>query len=270
MAYEQIVREVQDGVAWIRLNRPDKLNALTTRMAEECLDALDDAGADPDVRCVVVTGEGRGFCAGQDLAEFRSGMKDGAPTDVAEHLRRGYNRLITRVVELHKPVVAGVNGVAAGAGLSLALACDIRIASDQAIFTQAFVKIGLVPDSGGTWLLPRAVGLAKALELSITGQRIDAAEALRIGLVHRVADTSAFEDEVASLASEMAALPTGAIGATKRLLVEALRSTLAETLEREATTQAEQVTTHDFEEGVAAFLEKRAPRFTGRGGPRMQ
>jgi 2-(1,2-epoxy-1,2-dihydrophenyl)acetyl-CoA isomerase len=161
-------------------------------------------------------------------------------------------------------VVAGINGVTAGAGLSLALACDVRIASKEATFTQAFVKIGLVPDSGGTWLLPRAVGFAKALELSITGQRIDAAEALRIGLVHRVADTSAFEDEVASLAGELAALPTGAIGATKRLMVEALRSTLADTLEREAVTQAEQARTHDFEEGVAAFLEKRAPRFTGR------
>jgi 2-(1,2-epoxy-1,2-dihydrophenyl)acetyl-CoA isomerase len=234
-------------------------------MAEECLDALDRAAEDPDVRCVVVTGEGGGFCAGQDLGEFRSGMRDGtAPTDVAVHLRRGYNRLVTSLVELPKPVVAGINGVTAGAGLSLALACDVRIASKEATFTQAFVKIGLVPDSGGTWLLPRAVGFAKALELSITGQRIDAAEALRIGLVHRVADTSAFEDEVASLAGELAALPTGAIGATKRLMVEALRSTLADTLEREAVTQAEQARTHDFEEGVAAFLEKRAPRFTGR------
>ena len=194
MSFEQIRWEISDGTAWIRLNRPDKLNAMTSRMAGEMLEALGQAAEDEAVRCVVLTGEGRGFSAGQDLTEFQERGLD--HLDVAGHLRAGYNRLITAIVELPKPVVAGVNGVAAGAGLSLACACDVRLASDAARFLQAFVKIGLVPDSGGTWLLPRLVGHAKALELSITGAQIDAAEALRIGLVNRVVPAGEFASEL--------------------------------------------------------------------------
>jgi 2-(1,2-epoxy-1,2-dihydrophenyl)acetyl-CoA isomerase len=262
MTYEQIVYETKDNVGWIRLNRPDKLNALTHQLSSEAMDSLQSAERDPEVHCVVITGEGRGFSAGQDLKEFsEAGLEN---LSVAEHLRANYNRLITAIAGLPKPVVAGVNGVAAGAGLSLALACDVRIASEAASFTQAFVKIGLIPDSGGNWLLPRIVGYAKALELSVTGNRIDAEEALRIGLVSRVVPADEFPDEVARYAGNLAALPTLAIASTKALMAEALHLSLADTLEREADRQQEQAGTEDFREGVQAFLAKREPRFTGR------
>ena len=262
MTFEQITWEVAERVGWIRLNRPGKLNALTSQMAEETIEAMERAAETPDVRCVVITGEGRGFCAGQDLTEFRErGLEE---LDVAEHLRSGYNRLIAAIVGLPKPVIAGVNGVAAGAGLSLACACDVRMASEAALFMQAFVKIGLVPDSGGTWLLPRIVGPARALELSITGERIDAAEALRIGLVGRVVGAEQFPKELESYAQALAAGATRAIGVTKRVLAENAGADLAEALEREALAQAQLIGSPDFMEGVQAFLEKRPPKFEGR------
>jgi 2-(1,2-epoxy-1,2-dihydrophenyl)acetyl-CoA isomerase len=263
MDYQEIRFDVRDGVGWLRLDRPDKLNALTSRLAQEALDVLAAVREDESVRCLVVTGEGRGFCAGQDLTEFTAGTGAGT-LDVAEHLRSGYNRMITAIVELPLPVIAGVNGVAAGAGLSLALACDLRLASDTSKYLQAFVKIGLVPDSGSNWLLPRAVGYAKALELSITGDTFDADEALRIGLVHRVVPAAEFETALAELAGRMAKAATKGIGATKALMSEALRLTLDDTLEREAIAQADLAGSQDFAEGISAFLAKREANFTGR------
>jgi 2-(1,2-epoxy-1,2-dihydrophenyl)acetyl-CoA isomerase len=263
MDYQEITFEVQDGVGWLRLNRPDKLNALTTRLAQEALDVLSAVREDESIRCLVITGEGRGFCAGQDLTEFTAGQSAGT-LDVAEHLRSGYNRMITAIVELPLPVIAGVNGVAAGAGLSLALACDLRIASDASRYLQAFIKIGLVPDSGSNWLLPRIVGYAKALEMSITGDMVDAEEAFRIGLVHRVVPADGFEAALREQAERMSRGATRAVGATKALMTEALRLSLTDTLEREAVAQGDLAGSSDFAEGVSAFLGKRDPNFTGR------
>ncbi len=264
MTYEQIAVERTGAVTRITLSRPEKLNALTHRMSDELLDAFTALRDDEGVRAVVLTGAGRGFCAGQDLSEFGEAYRQGRRPDIERHLAESYHRLIPAMVAAPKPVIAAVNGVAAGAGLSLALACDLRIAADTARFTQAFVKIGLIPDSGGTFLLPRAVGHAKALELSLTGDLIDAAEAHRIGLVHRIHPAGELVAEVEALAARLASMPTRALAATKVLLRDALTLDLGESLRREARTQAEMGGTEDHLEGVAAFEEKREPRFRGR------
>jgi len=261
---EQITYERDGGVGWLTLDRPDKLNALTSVMSDELCDALEEIRGDDEVRAVVLTGAGRGFCAGQDLTEFRDAYVAGDRPDIEQHLAETYHRLIPLIVETPKPVIAGVNGVAAGAGLSLALACDVRIASDEARLTQAFVKIGLIPDSGGTYLLPRVVGYAKALELSMTGEMIDAAEAHRIHLVNRVVPADSFADELRGYAERLAAMPTLAIAETKRLLRQALTLDLHDALQREAEAQARMGKTEDHTEGVMAFAEKRDPTFRGR------
>lgn len=241
----------------ITLNRPDVLNALNGAMHEALARALAEA-RDPGVRAVVVTGAGRGFCVGQDLTEFRE-----AAGDVAERLRTTYHPNVLALRSLEKPVIAAVNGPAAGAGLSLACACDIRIAADSATFVPAFASIGLVPDSGGTLFVERLLGQARAFEWLASGRKLTAAEAHSWGLVSEVVEAEALAQHAAEAAGRLAAMPTRAIGMTKRLLEAAGSSGLEDQLEREAESQAVATRSEDFAEGVAAFLEKREPRFKG-------
>ena len=252
------VEVTRDGsVQTITLNRPDKLNAFTLGVHEGLHAALDEA-RDPEVRAVVITGAGRGFSAGQDLTAFGEGG------DVAEMLRATYHVTVLAIQALEKPVIAAVNGVCAGAGLSLACACDIRIASDAAFFVPGFVGIGLIPDSGGSYFIQRLLGTPRAFEWMTSNRRLTAAEAHDWGLVSEVVEADSFAARVAERAAGLAAAPTRAIALTKRLFDEAATSTLEEQLEREAVTQAEATQTEDFREGVAAFGEKRAPEFRGR------
>jgi 2-(1,2-epoxy-1,2-dihydrophenyl)acetyl-CoA isomerase len=244
------------GVQTITLNRPDKLNAFTRAVHDELHAALEEA-CDPAVRVVVITGAGRGFSAGQDLGAF------GEAGDVAAMLRATYHVNVLAIRSLEKPVIAAVNGVCAGAGLSLACACDIRLASDAAFFVPGFVGIGLIPDSGGTYFLQRLLGTARASEWMISNRRLTAAEAHAWGLVSEVVEAESFPARVAERAAELAAGPTRAIALTKRLYDEAASSTLEEQLEREAEAQAQAAQTDDFREGVAAFAEKREARFSG-------
>jgi len=259
MADVEVTR--QGSVLTITLNRPDVLNALNSSVHQGIFDALERA-QDPSVRAVVITGSGRGFCVGQDLQEFSSGAGD-----VADNLRRNYHRNVLAIRALQKPVIAAVNGAAAGAGLSLALACDVRIAADSASFVPAFSKIGLVPDSGGTWLARRVLGAARAFEWLTTGRRLSAEEARDWGLVSEVVAADHFAERAQEVAQLFAAMPTRAVWHTKRLLDAAESTTLAEQLELEAVTQAEMTRTPDFREGVAAFLEKRDAAFTGDDVP---
>ena len=253
------VETSRDGaVLTITLNRPDVLNALTQAVHEALAGALKEARSD-DVRTVVITGAGRGFCVGQDLTEFRK-----APGDIADRLRSGYHPNIRAIRELEKPVIAAVNGAAAGAGLSLACACDVRIASDAATFVPAFINIGLIPDSGGSFFISRLLGPARAFEWMSSGRRLTAAEAHAWGLVSEVVEADRLAARAAELAGELAAMPTRGVGMTKRLFDQAATATLEEQLEREAQLQSAATQTEDFREGVAAFLEKRQPRFTGR------
>jgi 2-(1,2-epoxy-1,2-dihydrophenyl)acetyl-CoA isomerase len=255
MADVQVTRE--GGVLMIRLNRPDVLNALNRSVHAGIHAALQEA-QDPAIRAVVITGEGRGFCVGQDLQEFKGGAGD-----VADNLRTTYHRNVLAIRALPKPVIAAVNGPAAGAGMSLALACDVRIASDAASFVPAFINIGLVPDSGGTWLVRRLLGTARAYEWLTTGRKLNAEEARTMGLVSEVVPAAEFEERLHEVGRYFASLPTQAAGRTKLLLDAAETSTFEEQLELEAFAQAEMTRTDDFHEGVAAFLEKREAQFTG-------
>jgi len=253
------VETSRDGaVLTITLNRPDVLNALNTAVHKALGAALKDA-RDSEVRAVVVTGAGRGFCVGQDLTEFQE-----AAGDVAERLRETYHPNVRAIRELEKPVIAAVNGAAAGAGLSLACACDIRIAADSASFVPAFVNIGLVPDSGGSYFIVRLLGPARAFEWMSSGRKLTAAEAHAWGLVSEVVEADALPARAAELAAHLADLPTRGIGMTKRLFDAAPTASLEDQLEREAQLQSAATKTEDFREGVAAFLEKRPPKFRGR------
>ena len=247
----------EGAVLTITLNRPDVLNAFNTEMHQALAAALKEA-RDADVRAVVLTGAGRGFCVGQDLIEFRE-----APGDIGARLRDNYHPNVLAVRALEKPVIAAVNGVAAGAGVSIACACDVRIAADSASFIPAFINIGLIPDSGGSYFVTRILGPARAFEWLASGRKLTAAEAHAWGLVSEVVEADALTTRAAELAAQLAALPTRGIGMTKRLLDHALGASLNEQLEREAQLQAAATQTEDFREGVAAFLEKRPPRFRG-------
>lgn len=249
----------RDGaVLTITLNRPDVLNAFNRALHEALAGALKEA-RDDEIRAVVVTGAGRGFCVGQDLTEFRE-----APGDIADRLKSTYHPNIHAVRALEKPVIAAVNGPAAGAGLSFACACDVRVAADAASFIPAFINIGLVPDSGGTFFIARLLGPARAFEWMTSGRSLTAAEAHAWGLVSEVVDADKLSQRAAELARSLAASPTRAIGMTKRLFDAAPLNTLDEQLELEAQLQSAATKTEDFREGVAAFLEKRSPEFKGR------
>ena len=253
------VETSRDGaVLTITLNRPDVLNAFTAEMHRQLVGAFKEARGD-EVRAVVITGAGRGFCVGQDLNEFGE-----AARDIAGRLRTNYHPTIRAVRELEKPVISAVNGPAAGAGLSFACACDLRVASESATFVPAFINIGLVPDMGGTFFVTRLLGSPRAFEWMTSGRRLTAHEALEWRLVSEVVPDDRLAGRAAEWAAQLAAMPTRGIGMSKRLFDSADRATLEEQLEREAQLQAAATQTDDFREGVNAFLEKRQPRFEGR------
>ena len=247
----------EGAVLTITLNRPDVLNAFNAEMHRGLGAALKEARGS-DIRAIVLTGAGRGFCVGQDLTEFRE-----APGDIGNRLRENYHPNVLAIRALEKPVIAAVNGAAAGAGLSFACACDLRIAADSAAFIPAFINIGLVPDSGGTYFVSRLLGPARAFEWLASGRKLTAAEAHAWGLVSEVVEQDALSAHAAEVAARFAAMPTRGVGMTKRLLDHALNATLDEQLEREAQLQTAATQTADFREGVAAFLEKRPPQFRG-------
>lgn len=259
-----IAVQTADGVCTITLNRPDVLNAFNDALTTELHDALKAAEKDAAVRVIVVTGAGRAFSSGQDLADLKAKYVPGHVPQLGDDLRRRYNPIVKRIREMEKPIIAAVNGVAAGAGCSLALACDMRIASDQASFIEVFINVGLVPDSGSTFMLPRLVGLGKAMELCTTGQKVDAAEALRLRLVNQVVPAAELQAAVTKLAGKLAGLPSRAIALTKRLLNQSLGNDLDAQLEAEAYDQETAGKTADHTEGVVAFIEKRKPNFQGK------
>ena len=263
MDYETILYTLEEGVLTITLNRPEVLNAFNRKMTDEIQDALKKAERDPAVRCIVFTGAGRAFSSGEDL-KARMAEGDGGGGGFGVTLRERYNPIILKIRNIEKPVLASVNGVAAGAGCSLALACDMRIASDKARFIEVFVRVGLVPDSGSCFFLPRLVGLGKALEMAFLGDEVSAEEAARIGLVNRVVPAEELEEATHELALRLAKGPTRAIGLAKRAINRALSMDLEQVLEYEMYAQEIAGASEDHREGIAAFLEKRPPVFRGR------
>lgn len=255
--------ETADHVCTITLYRPDVLNAFNDQLTTELADALKSAQRDADVRVIVISGEGRAFSSGQDLGDLKKKYVPGYVPSLGDDLRRRYNPIISRIREMNKPVIAAVNGVAAGAGCSLALACDMRIASDKASFIEVFINVGLIPDSGSTFTLPRLVGMGKAFELCTLGNKVDAEEALRLGIVNQVVPADELADATAKVAGRLASLPGKAIELTKRLLNSSLSNDLAAQLDMEAYMQETAGQTDDHIEGVMAFLEKRSPQFKG-------
>lgn len=259
-AFNFIKYEVADGVATITLNRPDVYNALNDEITFELQDALKAVAKDEKVRVVVLTGEGKAFCSGQDLKAASGNQK----RSFLQSLHKRYNPIIRAMRALPKPIICRLNGVAAGAGCSLALACDMIVASEEATLIEVFINIGLVPDSGSSYFLPRLTGMAKAFELCAMGSRVKAEEALALGLVNKVVPTEKLDEAVKGYTDYFAKAPTKAIGLIKKMLAKSATATLDEMLDYEAYCQEIAGSTHDYQEGVKAFLEKRKPDFSGK------
>jgi 2-(1,2-epoxy-1,2-dihydrophenyl)acetyl-CoA isomerase len=261
---DKLVYQVNDGVATMTLNRPAVLNAFDLDMTRALQEALKNAERDAAVRCLVLTGAGKGFSAGQDLSALYDAQQSNTKGLILEHIHQTFNPIVSKLRAIEKPIIAAINGAVAGAGLGVALACDLRFASDNARFFEGFVKIGLAPDSGVGWTLPKLVGMARAMEFAFTGEPIDALTAERWGLVNRVYPADRLMDETLTFAKKLAQGPTRAIGMTKRVLNRSLDMSLEELLEYEALVQEAAGQTADHREGVKAFLEKRAAQFTGQ------
>ena len=256
----EIERTDINGVCTLALNRPEVYNSFNQSMALQLQQQLDDCASNDEVRVIVITGIGKAFCAGQDLAEATDPNGPGLQTIVRDH----YNPIILKIRSIEKPVIAAVNGVAAGAGANIALACDITIAKQSASFIQAFSKIGLIPDSGGTFFLPRLIGMQKALALMMTGDKVSALEAEKLNMIYKAVDDESFDEEIENFANQLAIMPTRGLGLTKKAVNLGLFNSLEDQLDVEEKIQVEAGSTEDCAEGVAAFLQKRQPKFKGK------
>ena len=256
----EIIVSITNGVCELRMNRPEVFNSFNKSMALALQKALDDCVDNDEVRAIVITGEGKAFCAGQDLAEATDPNGPELQSIVREH----YNPIIKKIREIEKPVIGAVNGVAAGAGANIALACDVTFAKESASFIQAFSKIGLIPDSGGTFFLPRIVGMQKALALMFTGDKVGAKEAESMNMIYKSVEDEQFEETVNAFAAKLAKMPTKGLGLTKKAVNASWSNDLNAQLDVEEKLQTEAGSTHDFNEGVASFLEERKPGFTGK------
>jgi 2-(1,2-epoxy-1,2-dihydrophenyl)acetyl-CoA isomerase len=260
MSNKSIELKIENSVAWIYLNRPEVFNSFNREMALLFQSTLDNCANDEKVRAIVITGNGKAFCAGQDLKEVTdTELNPGFLKILDQH----YNPIIQKIRTIEKPIVAAVNGVAAGAGANIALACDVVVASESSSFIQAFSKIGLIPDSAGTFFLPRLIGFQKASALMMLGDKVTAQDALQMGMIFKIYPTGLFEEEVMSLASTLAQMPTKAIGLTKRLLNQSMTNNLEQQMALESDLQIEASSSNDYKEGVTAFVEKRIPEFKG-------
>ncbi len=257
---EPILFRIENGIAHITLNRPDVYNSFNKPMAMAMHNCIDKCAEDKEVRCLYITGSGKAFCAGQDLQEATDSENG---LEISDIVRDHYNPMIQKIREIEKPIVCAVNGVAAGAGANIALACDITVASESASFIQAFSKIGLIPDSGGTFFLPRIIGLQRAAALTMLGEKVSAAEAAEMGMIYKSFSDETFEEESLAIAQKLAKMPTRGIGLTKRAFNYSCHNDLDTQLGIEEQLQTAASITHDYQEGVAAFLDKRKPQFKG-------
>ncbi len=256
----ELIVTIENNVCTLKLNRPEVFNSFNKSMAIQLQKALDECASNDEVRAIILTGEGKAFCAGQDLGEATDPQGPELRSIVKDH----YNPILLKLTQIEKPVIAAVNGVAAGAGANIALACDIVIAKQSASFIQAFSKIGLIPDSGGTFFLPRIIGYQKAIALMMTGDKVSADEAERMNMIYRTVEDVNFEHAVNEMANKLAKMPTRGLGLTKKAVNLSWTNSLSEQLELEEQLQTEAGQTNDFKEGVSAFLEKRMPEFIGK------